>query len=358
MPNYLQRILISGARTAPSAKPIAFSHSLMPPISGPVRARINEDSIPAAKEFSEPAVAAQHLSRQEPPQATEHMPAIQEGDGASSVTPPRGKVSREVMKNRDTDRGAAVPLSDISPLQVTPYPSAVGAHIRAPKGLRRQEGGNEREQAIMRAVGETLRAVTSSPTGTRAEADRSSEPPTEFSGSAFSGKSQVTLEKTGRLHSDPSVVSLMPRTTIPSVLPANIPTVENAKQKSTTASQPDTVPSQVVPSITSQSIDIKPIGKEEVSEVSSLVLPKTTGDRQSRDTSYVEVKATAPQQISTPAVPGMTDKRRRSQISIGRIDVQVNNLPAPPPATPQPTKTSTRSNFLDTRYLSRFFLRP
>jgi len=52
------------------------------------------------------------------------------------------------------------------------------------------------------------------------------------------------------------------------------------------------------------------------------------------------------------------DKDRRTRISIGRIDVQVNNQPSPLPPSPQQAKKSSRANVPDDRYVSRFVLRP
>jgi hypothetical protein len=54
-----------------------------------------------------------------------------------------------------------------------------------------------------------------------------------------------------------------------------------------------------------------------------------------------------------PAQPA--ESRRRAQISIGRIDVQVNNQ-APQPAAPQPSRAAARMNSLEQRYLGRFFI--
>ena len=54
--------------------------------------------------------------------------------------------------------------------------------------------------------------------------------------------------------------------------------------------------------------------------------------------------------------PGPADSRRRNQISIGRIDVQVNNQAPPQPAEARPANVPARLNSLEQRYLGRFFL--
>jgi hypothetical protein len=65
------------------------------------------------------------------------------------------------------------------------------------------------------------------------------------------------------------------------------------------------------------------------------------------------VPANAPPGPRPPAQSA--ESRRRAQISIGKIDVQVNNQ-APQPATPLPSRAAARMNSLDQRYLGRFFI--
>jgi hypothetical protein len=62
--------------------------------------------------------------------------------------------------------------------------------------------------------------------------------------------------------------------------------------------------------------------------------------------------ASAPLGERSPAQPA--ESRRRTQISIGRIEVQVNNQ-ATQPAIPQPSRSAARMNSLEQRYLGRFF---
>jgi hypothetical protein len=70
----------------------------------------------------------------------------------------------------------------------------------------------------------------------------------------------------------------------------------------------------------------------------------------------VDARAAAPFQFNHPIAA--TDRRRSSEVSIGRIDVQVNNTPAQEPARAPVTSKAYHTSFLDTSYLGRFFLRP
>ena len=67
--------------------------------------------------------------------------------------------------------------------------------------------------------------------------------------------------------------------------------------------------------------------------------------------------------VPTPQPPSAnvpaTSSGRQSRITIGRIDVQINNqLPAPPSAPPSPGTGPIAADILEGRFLNRFMLRP
>jgi hypothetical protein len=80
-------------------------------------------------------------------------------------------------------------------------------------------------------------------------------------------------------------------------------------------------------------------------------------NREKGEPQFFELRAKPPQAPSRPALPASPDNRRR-QISIGRIDVQVNNVPAPAEPAARPARTPAQSNFMEGRYLNRFALKP
>jgi len=79
---------------------------------------------------------------------------------------------------------------------------------------------------------------------------------------------------------------------------------------------------------------------------------------QDQDARSVGTRAAPARQGVTIAVPGPAAASRRSKISIGRIDVQVNNTPAAVDVSPAPAVPAVHSNFLEVRYLNRFSLKP
>jgi hypothetical protein len=68
--------------------------------------------------------------------------------------------------------------------------------------------------------------------------------------------------------------------------------------------------------------------------------------------SPAEPAVVAPQLVGSPP-------RKEARISIGRLDVQVNNHPpAPPPVRTAPPVTGNAPDALERRYLDRFRLKP
>lgn len=63
---------------------------------------------------------------------------------------------------------------------------------------------------------------------------------------------------------------------------------------------------------------------------------------------------------SLPVFPlrGSRNNEHETRITIGRVDVQVNHQPTPPPRRPAPRTISSRQDTLRGRFLDRFTLRP
>jgi hypothetical protein len=103
---------------------------------------------------------------------------------------------------------------------------------------------------------------------------------------------------------------------------------------------------------------LEPRGPQSVSRVEPVSGPQPLFEHEKAEAHLFALPAKPPQPASRAALPGPSDSRRRSQISIGRIDVQVNNAPAPAEPAPRPTSTRSYSNFMEARYLNRFSLKP
>ncbi len=329
MPNYLQRILISGARATSSTRPPAMPRALVPPISPPVHGQMGEADLQTASDLADSVLPAQRV-RNEPTQMAEYTLGMREHDAVSSTVMPREALPREPIRNLATDRigrtrtETALPTAAAMP-PLAPYPSTSGVRVRAPKGLRRSEGGNERLLEIIRTGG---------------------EPPLQTSNEVLMPPSietpQVSQEATNLLERKPAVANPAPVITRTPDLPARGSATQNATLEGMIPVKAEAVPAQAMQA----AMPLRVEGQRPVA------------DRQISETSLFEVRPTVPRQMAQPLVSNTTDKRRRSQISIGRIDVQVNNQPAQPLASPPSAKPQSHSSFLDTRYLSRFFFRP
>jgi hypothetical protein len=82
---------------------------------------------------------------------------------------------------------------------------------------------------------------------------------------------------------------------------------------------------------------------------------------QSKDVHRVAPRVAPMEQAPPPALPRHAADRNRAQIAIGRIEVQVNNPPAPEPPAQPDSRSGQRPvhpHFLEARYLGRFALKP
>src|SRR5271167_2329149 len=339
MPNYLQRIIISGARTTSPAKPPAFSRPLMPPVTAPVWAPMGEAGSQPMEGFSDLDLHVRPLTpaRETPsPSEAEDGPALREPEvfRAGDVPPPIVLPREQPPHKQTCDRPATAAESNVPHQAVSakagPTPSsgplrpgvsippAVGTLIQAPKGLRRIGPGSERQAVMVQAIEQTLQTFALRATGIPAKSgtvipaapkDHSLPPPAE---STIQGVAIQAAQEAAR-------VQVPPATTTPKV---ELPTSRE---------------------------QLEPSSRQRENEKTASPESRPVVDRQNRDAHSFEVRPTPPRQ-ARPAVPGLTENQRRSQISIGRIDVQVNNLPAIDSASPPPARPATHSNFLEVRY--------
>jgi len=351
MPNYLQRIVMSGARTTSTAKPPVSSRALIPPVIASARVPMTEEGPRIAEEFSELVLPAMHAVSDEPMHAVSHKHSPHERDISSTGAWDRGEPSGAPVHNPVSDRISPA-ASDVAPFMSAA--GAVGVRVLAPKGLRRTRAGNDRQQEITRVVEETLRAVSPRPPENRPEGGIPVESSLEASTITPGEMRQVAPDVSGQLQRKPSAAS-------PAPLTARIPgpripaPVTDSKAQESQIQAAEALPAQILPAAQKPSPEVKPSRDAEQSSAHSPLIPKPVVEKQIAETRRFEERATVPKQ--TQPTFSATDKRRRSQISIGRVDVQVNNLSAQPSTSPLPARQPARSNFLEARYLDRFFLK-
>jgi hypothetical protein len=324
MANYLQRIVASGARTISPAKPPVSSHALIPPVAAPVFQPATETAL-RADESSELM-----LSRHEEAfQVTEQPRVVQEHE---AMPLPASPVHEPVMES-----GPAVPQEIPAVWPFAPILSSPSERVHAPEGLRRARPNAMPQREVIREIVKMPRKQEPQPEPKR-----------------VSGQSESLLSPTS--NEIPSVPVAIPNRAQnqPSSNHEQLPAAHVPAQRIELPVDKDVIvektSAQALPPIKKAPIETANVVRE--AEAPPPVLPKLAVE-----THPVEVRATTSRQAIPPTVSNIVDKRKQSKISIGRIDVQVNNQLPPQPAAPQTAKTAASSNFLDTRYLSRFFLR-
>ncbi len=320
MANYLQRIVASGARTISPVRPPVSSHALIPPVAAP----FSQPAPELAMRADEPAEPM--LSRhEEASQVSEQPRVVQEHSAMPSPASPIHEPGMEYSPSVPPRVPALWPLTPI-----VPSPSE---RVRAPEGLRRARSNITPQQ-------ETIREAVKMPLKQKPQ---------------YAAESPEKLPPPMRIESDP----------VPAVIP------EQAQSNSTHDKvQPLAVrmPIQQVEfpvadmNVTAEKppalTPVKPKRAAAANADRKVEIPTPLETpKWPIETHPLEVRASAPRQTNSPPVSNIVDKRKQSKISIGRIDVQVNNQLPPQPAGPQMAKPVASSNFLDTRYLSRFFLR-
>jgi hypothetical protein len=315
MPNYLQRIVVSGARTTSSVKLSTSSRAVIPPIYSSIQTPMSESGQQNGGEFSDPVM----LGNDE----MFRMAADESAVGKQDIVSPAvvsGKEQLYSMQAMDTSSNA---WSSGGEAWVTTDPSASTVRVAAPKGLRRARFGNDQQNEASQVMGQPVDHVF---------------PQVRVAHESLSPRDvevpQISREISDDAQSVP--VASQPRPTI----------TKETTSTAQTAVADEGARDQVLSVVES---------RLQAKQPSPL---RFAADKQSEAARPLEARATAPRQTAPSLVFNATDKPRRNQISIGRIDVQVNNQTAPQPVGLQPTKQATHSNFFDARYLSRFFLRP
>jgi len=334
-------------------KPPASSRALIPPASASVRIPMAEEGPRMAEEFSESVLPAMRAASDEPVHAVSHKPSPHEQDISATVAPSREEPLQASVHNPVSDRSTPA-VSDVVPFM--PSTGAVGVRVLAPKGLRRARAGNDRQQEITRVVEETLRAVSPRPLENRPEAGPAVESVRESSSTVHSEAAQASQDVSGQLQRKPSAATPVPLTArIPSPR-ISAPATESKPKEVQIQATAEAVSAQILPAAKKPSAEVKPSREAEQRSPYSPLMPKPTVEKQIAETRRFEERARVPKPAQ-PTVVTSADKRRRSQISIGRIDVQVNNVSAHASASPQPARKPAHSNFLEVRYLDRFFLK-
>ena len=330
MPNYLQRIANSGARTSSVVKPAAAARGLMPPI-GPLLS-------PAMPEETSAAVA-------EPP-----APPIPARPATLAVAEP----GRETVSPRET-------LVEEKSVRTTPPPVAIPPRIanenpasrfsvRAPEALRASAIPSVRDWTIQKVAEETIQIFGPRTTMTTAAKQESAPPPKETSAMPARQQQQPLLETSGqRLVPEASQQARPPALRPTEDASTPIPTPKFASEF-----RAETSPS-LAPAADVHGVESSPAAVRAATSPRPSVITKEPGiDKPATDERQLHVRpANAPEYLRhAPAA----EARHRTQVSIGRIDVQVDNQAPLPPATPQPARVPARMNSLEQRYLGRFFL--
>ena len=361
MSNYLQRVLSSGARTTSPAKPPASARPLIPPVAPPVWTPLGEGGLPvfegtgletqveragASAEHYASSAAARDRQTQEPessPNKETKQPPIHvsadaaDADSAQTEHSPES-VSHRVEPAPSTESASALPVATV---------------IRAPKGLRGPAPGYERQAAMACAIEQTL--ATLAPRVTAASTESATAMPNaQEINSPSRAEPAIQVQRKPRAgRSAPVVSPAAARTPLgeSTVAQAEIQTIRetaDAERPLVSTPQADSrIPRGIIERLTpQQGRDMEPIAARPLFE------------REKGEADFFELRAKPPQPAGRAALPAPSDNRRRSQISIGRVDVQVNNIPAAAEPAPRPTRTPGYSNFLEARYLNRFSLKP
>jgi hypothetical protein len=367
MRNYLQRVLSSGAATTSPARPPTLARPLIPPVAAPGWMPLGEGNLPALErtDLEQPAQhsgdsgernasSAAALDGQTP------EPEVARNEAKTSLVPPKQQPRlRASVDVADADSAQNQPSPESVP-QPSPSTGALFAPpaatvIRAPKGLRRPAVGHERETPLVRAIKQTIstlapRATTSAteraaamPNARDVSSESRAEPPIQVRHKPTAdGPAPVVSEDAAQIQVTDATVArseihVSGQPADPERLAVSTPQV-----KLRTPTEKLEPPSQQhARQMEEPYPGGQPLLKREIGETRYFELP---------------VKPLHPADRSAP--PASPDTRRRSQISIGRIDVQVNNVPAAPEPAARPKRMPPNSNFLEARYLNRFSLKP
>jgi hypothetical protein len=137
-----------------------------------------------------------------------------------------------------------------------------------------------------------------------------------------------------------------------------IPDIQNKVGKNEASVTSHFAPAQALPVPTTQGIEVKPSGPKKLNPTDTPPPPRVVTEGEMVTETYLfEVQPQKSQRTTLPQISNASGKSH-NRISIGKIDVQVHNLPSPEPVNSVPTRQPIRSSFLEGHYLNRFFLKP
>ena len=307
MANYLQRIADSGARTSSGAKPPAAARMLIPPVGAPLHPTFDDHASQLSDTSRVPLAPGPALACHESEVETSE-PSL-----------------REAQRNNEIEMDKSAPMSIPVPSRVGSQSPTLRVAVRAPKALRATVPASPHNPSIHTVAEETIRALAPSRLLNRI-ANRSSEM-SETNISLQPGDNSISIADVAK-----SGVPLPAAKSAVEITPAQLPVSQIAYPD-----RADRHPDESWLSDLKSSAPVKHLTTTPVTEIHRLQV----------------VSASTPQAMRSPAKA--PESRRRTQLSIGRIEVQVNNQ-APQPAPPQPSRTSAGMNILEQRYLNRFFL--
>jgi hypothetical protein len=291
MANFLQRIADSGARTSSVVKPPAAARGLMPPIA-PLPPPALGDEAPEQWDVSSvPPISAPGS-------------VLQGAELGMPEPSPRDSQRHEI------ETGISARTQIPGPPRVASQSPRSRVAIRAPEALRSFVSGVPREHSIHKIAEETTRTFIPRTLLNRTASESSEK------------QEKISVPRTAHRIPVQNEASLPE----PIVATTQVPRVPNENARAPESS-----------------FSLQPTS----SVTHSSAIPVSEIRR------FQAEPASAPPGPRPPAQPA--ESRRRAQISIGRIDVQVNNQ-APQPATPQPSRAAARMNSLEQHYLGRFFI--
>jgi hypothetical protein len=322
MANYLQRIADSGARISSLAKPPATARGLIPPV-GPLQ---------------HPAIGEEAAQSMENP--PDHwIPGRTAADafpesGAQALPPHEAMTADEPA----TSKNAPLPVA--IPQRIAPQNSASQISVRAPKALRASASRVVHEHSVHKVAEETIRTFAP-----RALASRTVPVPPQ----AAEKKSVAATDQAQPFSQQERVRGEEPP-----------PTVQPSKKTGEVGTEIEETLRRIPPGS-------YPPGDEPRNRNAAEHLPtygethstlaanqKALTEKPISETRWLQVSSTSPAQSTRQPAP--TELRRRSQISIGRIDVQVDNQARPQATSPPQARVPARINSLERRYLGRFLL--
>src|SRR5271157_4163854 len=352
MPNYLQRVLSYGARTTSPAKPPAFADPGIPPVKASAWAPPGEvnlrpfEGTDMERPGERTAVVSAELQpafEAEGERSTRHAEISRAEERNTSLVPPKAQPATDRPTSAPSAEGNVSPESvsaqaePTSSAEAIPVAPPVATVIRVPKGMRRTGVGNERRSAMMDAIEQTLSTV----------APRATESAPAMPNAREANSRLSRTESPRQVQSKPAPASPAPMLS-PAIVqpPVGESTVAQAEIQTTrqTASAEPVSTAEVELRTPPSKIERLPAQRASERDATPA---QPMFDREKREAHLFELPAKPPQPATRPALPASSDRQRRSQISIGRIDVQVNTVPAAAEAAPRPARTQAYSNFLE-----------